>query len=377
MPEGLTFAIAAVLAISAPLTGSIAFRRDRPPAAWFIFGALSGPLALAILLVAPPGRCPRCDAIVHGWPASCTSCGRRFGGASLVSLAQASAEVTGRSADEATGHEAPEPIGQPAATIGQPAGAEIRRPARATTRRAPFMPVTPAADRPLEFEPRRIDARRRRASEPWVLDVPAHSPSLVPLSGRLAEGPSSAGSERPTSSDRPSGSDRQAPSERPVGSERPGGETAPTGLWPRLVARAASDDPPVRVLSNRSAEGEPDTAPDGPSGAGLHMIASGIFTGGSVRLEIGLRYGIYRDGPNLVILGPVDRTPDHVQAVLPIAEIDLLSIADKVTVARSGGHDRLAMAFISAAGLRGKALEDALADVTAHATAETAGPAPR
>jgi hypothetical protein len=104
------------------------------------------------------------------------------------------------------------------------------------------------------------------------------------------------------------------------------------------------------------------------------MVASGIFTGGSVRLEIGLRYGICRDGPNLVILGPVDRTPNQVQAVLPVDEIDLLSIEDRVTVARAGGQDRLAMAFISAAGLRGRALEEALADVTAQHSAGIAGP---
>ncbi|MEK6720761.1 MAG: hypothetical protein AABZ33_08850 [Chloroflexota bacterium] len=103
---------------------------------------------------------------------------------------------------------------------------------------------------------------------------------------------------------------------------------------------------------------------------GVQTIATGIFTGGSARLEIGSRYGIGRDGHSLVILGPVDRTPNEVQLAVPIETIDLLAIEDRVTVAsRAEAHDRLAMAFISAAGLRGRALEEALADVTAAATA--------
>lgn len=72
-PDGLLFVASA--AIFGPLTGWIAGRRDRNPIVWLVFGALLGPIALLILAVAPPGRCPRCDAPVQGWQARCPVCG--------------------------------------------------------------------------------------------------------------------------------------------------------------------------------------------------------------------------------------------------------------------------------------------------------------
>ena len=35
-----------------------------------------GPIALALLALAPPGRCPWCAATVEGWPSTCRRCGR-------------------------------------------------------------------------------------------------------------------------------------------------------------------------------------------------------------------------------------------------------------------------------------------------------------
>jgi hypothetical protein len=66
------FALSATL--FGPLTGWYAGRRDRHPVAWLVFGALLGPIALLILAVAPPGRCPSCDFPVDGWPSRCPIC---------------------------------------------------------------------------------------------------------------------------------------------------------------------------------------------------------------------------------------------------------------------------------------------------------------
>ena len=70
--DGLLLVVSAT--IFGPLTGWIAGRRDRHPLVWLAFGALLGPVAPLILVIAPPGRCPRCDTPVHGWRANCQVC---------------------------------------------------------------------------------------------------------------------------------------------------------------------------------------------------------------------------------------------------------------------------------------------------------------
>jgi hypothetical protein len=66
--------------VFAPLSGWFAAQRSRQPVTWFVLGALIGPLALAVLAIAPPGRCPSCGAPVDGWPTTCEQCGRRLDG---------------------------------------------------------------------------------------------------------------------------------------------------------------------------------------------------------------------------------------------------------------------------------------------------------
>ena len=69
-----------VASVFAPLTAWFAAQRSRHPGIWFVFGALLGPFAMAVLALAPPGRCPACGAPVHGWVTECAACGRALGG---------------------------------------------------------------------------------------------------------------------------------------------------------------------------------------------------------------------------------------------------------------------------------------------------------
>jgi hypothetical protein len=73
---------AGILIISAatfgPVAGWYASRRRRQPITWWILGSLIGPVALILLRIAPPGRCPACETRVQGWPASCDVCGWPF-----------------------------------------------------------------------------------------------------------------------------------------------------------------------------------------------------------------------------------------------------------------------------------------------------------
>jgi hypothetical protein len=61
--------------VGAPLAGWYATRRARHPAIWFVLGALLGPLAIALLALSPPGRCPNCDLRIEGWASICDQCG--------------------------------------------------------------------------------------------------------------------------------------------------------------------------------------------------------------------------------------------------------------------------------------------------------------
>jgi len=69
----------------------LAVRRRRSPAPWLLFGAILGPIAIGLLLMAPPGRCPTCGAGIQGWLDVCLACGRplhaaptRSGGGTVV-----------------------------------------------------------------------------------------------------------------------------------------------------------------------------------------------------------------------------------------------------------------------------------------------------
>ncbi len=72
--------VIAMAAVFGPLCSWLALRRARSWAVWFIFGTILGPIAAALLLMAPPGRCPSCGTPTRGWPHVCEGCGLMFGG---------------------------------------------------------------------------------------------------------------------------------------------------------------------------------------------------------------------------------------------------------------------------------------------------------
>ena len=59
----------------APITAFVARNHERQPLIWFFLGALIGPVALALVVFAPPGRCESCGSPVDGWPSHCAICG--------------------------------------------------------------------------------------------------------------------------------------------------------------------------------------------------------------------------------------------------------------------------------------------------------------
>ncbi|HEV7810424.1 MAG TPA: hypothetical protein VGO64_07480, partial [Candidatus Limnocylindrales bacterium] len=74
IPVGLVI-LAGYVSIFGPLSGWLAVARTRLVPLWIVFGAILGPIAIAILLAAPPGQCRACGWRVRGWTDTCLSCG--------------------------------------------------------------------------------------------------------------------------------------------------------------------------------------------------------------------------------------------------------------------------------------------------------------
>jgi hypothetical protein len=91
----LILAIVASAIVFAPLSSWLALRRGRSWAAWFFFGMVLGPLAVGLLIAAPPGRCPLCGTRTRGWPLRCSGCGLAFAGGAAPEPAGAVPEAAG------------------------------------------------------------------------------------------------------------------------------------------------------------------------------------------------------------------------------------------------------------------------------------------
>lgn len=89
---GLPIPVLAVVVsaiVFAPLCSWLALRNERSAALWFVFGVLLGPVAAALLIIAPPGRCPACGTRTTGWPRQCVGCGLEYAPARPVAPADA------------------------------------------------------------------------------------------------------------------------------------------------------------------------------------------------------------------------------------------------------------------------------------------------
>lgn len=132
-----------------PLAAWIARARYRRPGQWVVFGAILGPVAIAILLLAPPGRCPRCSAPIAGWHTACLECGLGVPAAAPAAAGSPSATPS----PEQRAERAPE---RPVSDLQPPAG-------RARPRRADLYVIrSPSEPPPAESQsmPERVGAIR-------------------------------------------------------------------------------------------------------------------------------------------------------------------------------------------------------------------------
>lgn len=71
---GLELLVVLLAGVCAAISGWLAARRDRQRGLWAVYGMILGPIALAILMVAPPAVCPACRTRWPGWVHPCPTC---------------------------------------------------------------------------------------------------------------------------------------------------------------------------------------------------------------------------------------------------------------------------------------------------------------
>lgn len=152
-----------VWAVSFALVAArIATARYRRPLTWAAFGAILGPIAIGLLVAAPPGRCGICLADVVGWRFRCPRCGSDVRSRPAISSALDSRQ-TGRSE-----------------TQPRTATVDVRRPRRRRgtapdPAAAPEpLPQKPAPVRPSQNGNRALAERDTHASSP-ATDTPPQS----------------------------------------------------------------------------------------------------------------------------------------------------------------------------------------------------------
>jgi hypothetical protein len=122
---------------------------------WAVFGAVLGPAALALLRLAPPGRCWSCAAPTQGWQMICVSCGE--------DVREPAPEVEERVR-----------VHGPLTVIEGAASGSAPRPGDA---RAARLMASPRGDEPRSADARRIELVKRPANPEPAFHVPAVSAS--------------------------------------------------------------------------------------------------------------------------------------------------------------------------------------------------------
>jgi hypothetical protein len=306
--DNLPLVVALTAGVFAPISGWLATRRSRNAALWFVFGALIGPVAPVLLAIAPPGRCPVCDAPVDGWPTACEQCGTAFGRGIPVELPVAPSRV-----EMAT-------------------GTEVRRPAPASDE----APLEVAADPRPPSRPTRMRRPRTSSAGSGVRRTARTTvPPSVPIDRLPARHTQDFGS-----------ADLRPP------------RIVPPPAPPPIPARPMTDE---RVASRRDTRGRSGRRPAPAEGAAAgEVLSTGVYLSGNAGLEIGATYALARVDDRLRIFGPVDAGQLTVRHEGDIDDFEVTAVDDRVIIAGRSGRSSLAIIFRAIGGMRPVDLEHAL-----------------
>lgn len=333
--SGINFFVVAVVA--AWLAGfgaaaaSFAVRRRREPGTWAFFGAILGPAALALLRVAPPGRCWSCAAATDGWMTMCMWCGEDVREPVTVREPKLDTPV-----EEVRTHGPLTVIegSAPRAPRAISPGAEAREP---TSSIGPIALIRNMAIAPTPA-PRAVDPppRERR------IDL-AGPPPLAEQARRTA---AAAAASAAAAIEPAADPVRRLKASLGRTTQSPGAATA------RVPLEALQPGP---TADPRSV-----------------VLASAIYVTGSRGLLAGSRYGIALSGDELRILGPVDVDPSAVVIHHSLAGMDATGLQGRLIItATDGRRDQLALVFMSVAGGSPEGVADAIVSAAAGRRADS------
>jgi hypothetical protein len=276
-----------------PITGWMALERQRQPIVWLMFGALLGPLAIGLLLLAPPGACPRCNETVSGWPSACIQCGENL----VAPLAAWIGRIAGPVEDEPSGTPIPEPIPIPIRP-----DVRIAAPQAAVGRRAP---VAAAVSRGA---PESLDSTSTQPEPGWATRLATLARAPAPETG---EGP---------------------------------GRTTPTGIRTMHIGNGTSapdgGSPRFSFQTFLPPPGPLDPPTEDPT-----IVAVGVYVGGTERLTIAGRYAIGYAHGRLKVLGPYETNPRKLSIDWDLTGIDIGQGEGQLVLARIDGRRTRVLTF--------------------------------
>ena len=295
-----------------PLASWLALRRQRQPIVWLAFGALLGPLAIALLVIAPPGACPHCGARVTGWPSDCFECGERL----VPAPAMAIMKLFGERQPQRPLRPVMDPI-------------PLRRGDSASFQLPGRQPSPAAAPRGWSTE-EVVDSRAVQPEPSWATRL-----------ATLARAPGTAAGR----DSRRSGANGHGPS--PAGG-------AATGFGaPRFSV-------PVFL---------PPRGPLDPETEDPSLVALGVYVSGTERLTIAGRYAIGHAGGRLTILGPYETNPRKVAIEWDLVGIEVGQGEGQVVLARVDGRRARVVTFRLLSTFDRAALDEAIERATRGAEA--------
>ena len=342
--DGIPFGLVLIAGICAPLAGWFAARRLRHPGVWFVLGALIGPLALVLLALAPPGRCPACDTPVRGWAEWCEGCGRRLPNTAW------SGQLEPRPSAEARA----ERVQEPARSVPAESPPVRSVPVASVPARS-----VPAASVPVASVPARsVPAKSVPAKSVPVRSVPVASVPAKSVSARSVPAKSVPAESVPAKSV----SARSVPAKSPPTASVPAALPRERVSGRRGSARAI--EAPTASTPPRPIAPPPTPAVAAVSGPAdqkaVDVLSTGVYLSGNVGLQVGATYALARAGDHFRIFGPVDVGQLTVRHEGPIEEYEVVAVGERVVITGRGRHSSLAMLLWLVGGMRAADLERAL-----------------
>lgn len=314
---------------------------------WTLFGALLGPLALVLLLIAPPGRCRYCDARVHGWSATCARCGLDVNGPRRGAAARARGDglisVVPTQRVVSTESPALHPFVVATALNQGSRGTEPAMTTDPVPMSAPRQPEPDVISTPLPPTP----------SATFVPATPSPAGTVPPVAVAAAAEPA------------PKATTRRASKAAPKGAAKATAEAAPT--------RPATATPEAAPVPSPQPEVEPAVAPkrgrrkavaEVPAAepAVPQPIGGGVYYSGTAPLSAGLRYSLRLLGPNLQVLGPNDRDPRRVAFERSVTGADADVTDDRLVISLGDGRNTTLLVFVAVDGGKPAALAQVIRD---------------